>query len=183
MEQQAPQQWLLSTRLAHRTVVGQVAENMRVWRSARVLPAMARMWGSKPRSSMRSASSSTRKLTSSSLQGAARSATSQAGEGAACHATARPATGARSPIPSSSALCDTKALVLTCRRRRSSGPPAARAWPPRWPPPCAAPAPGRAWAHRRTRRPCCSSGRGTQDQTGVKQEAFTDMSKHNLCGA
>lgn len=42
---------------------GHVAENMSVWRSARVAPAMARMCGSKPRSSIRSASSSTRYVT------------------------------------------------------------------------------------------------------------------------
>jgi hypothetical protein len=40
--------------------LGQVAENMRVCRSALVPLAMALMWGSNPRSNMRSASSSTR---------------------------------------------------------------------------------------------------------------------------
>lgn len=46
---------------------GHVAENMSVCRSARVAPAMARMCGSKPRSSMRSASSSTRYVIPDSL--------------------------------------------------------------------------------------------------------------------
>ena len=47
---------------------GQVAENMSVWRSARMLPAMVRMCGSKPKSSILSASSSTKYVTSSSEQ-------------------------------------------------------------------------------------------------------------------
>ena len=45
------------------TVVGQVAENMSVWRSERMVEQMARMCGSNPRSSMRSASSRTRYVT------------------------------------------------------------------------------------------------------------------------
>ena len=44
-------------------LLGQVALNMTVCRSARMAPASARMAGSKPRSSMRSASSRTKNVT------------------------------------------------------------------------------------------------------------------------
>mmetsp|Transcript_8352 Transcript_8352/g.21921 ORF Transcript_8352/g.21921 Transcript_8352/m.21921 type:complete len:200 (-) Transcript_8352:396-995(-) len=45
------------------TSLGQVAVNMRVWRSGRIWETMERSWGSKPMSSMRSASSRTRYVT------------------------------------------------------------------------------------------------------------------------
>jgi hypothetical protein len=42
------------------TSFGHVAENMSVWRSGRIWPIILRIWGSKPISSIRSASSNTR---------------------------------------------------------------------------------------------------------------------------